>query len=139
MLVGKFGAEFEQERQTLRVQRFTWAHHAAGCGTCAHGVQVTRGLDLALQTGAVECVLNVRRAEITEHLYDRVLADVRGIRHRRTPVAVRQTTGGVVQEPRISQHQVANCIDISAPDGVGHAAGGDEARPAWQAVAAGQR
>jgi hypothetical protein len=77
-------------------------------------------------------MLHVSGAQPVQHLDDLVLANVCGIRHGRAPATVRAPACRLVDEPRIAQNQFANRFRIAAPDGVRHAAGDDQPRPARQ-------
>ena len=50
-------------------------------------VQQSGGLDLPLEHRATERVLMIGRTEIVEHANDPVAAEIRGVAHRRAPVA----------------------------------------------------
>ena len=139
VLIGEFGAEFEQEGETVRIQRFARPQGQARNDARAHGVQTARGFELALQARPVERMLKIFSSHLAQHRDNRVLPDVGRVRHRRTPVAVGYPARGFVQQLRILQHQLADRIHIAAPDRVSHAAGGDQTRPIRQTVAAGQR
>src|ERR1700689_1741720 len=86
--VGKFGAEFEQEGEAIGIQSLAWSHYYAGRGACAHGLQAAGGFDPALQAGAVEGMLQVFGTQLAQHGDNRVLANVGGVGHGRTPIAL---------------------------------------------------
>jgi hypothetical protein len=137
MLVGEWSAEFEQERQATIAQRLTWPHDGMGFRARAHGIKLPRCLQPSLQACAIKRVLQVNRAKLAQHLNDFVLANIRGVRHRRAPVA-RQSARVLMEEPRVVQHQFANRVDIAAPNCICHPAGGGHTRPTRKTVTAGE-
>src|SRR5271165_4556985 len=54
VLIGEFGAEFEQERETVRVQCFARPHDQSRNNASSHRVQTAGGFELALQASPVE-------------------------------------------------------------------------------------
>src|SRR5947209_4159220 len=54
MLVGKWSAECEQERQTTIVQRLTGTHYGIGFRARAHGIKLLGGLQPSLQACAIK-------------------------------------------------------------------------------------
>ena len=61
---------------------------------------------------------------------DAVAAEVRRVRHRRTPVAVGANQDVLVDQRRIPRDERAHRVDVVAPDRVGELHGVDEPRPA---------
>ena len=65
--------------------------------------------------------------------------DIRGVRHRWTPIAIGYAARRLVQQPGILHYQFANHLHIAAPDRVSHAARGNQPRPVWESVHSGER
>ena len=103
MLIGKYGAEFEQKRETLRIQSFTRPHNQSWNDAGAHGVQAPSGFKLALEARPVKSVLQIFGTHLAQHRDDRILPYVCGVRHWRTPVAVGDATCAFVKQTRILQ------------------------------------
>ena len=123
--------KLEHQCRSRRAQRIGWT--TQGVDRWARGshhlVQHPGRADLALKRRAVDGRLEIGGAEFVKHLDDLVAAKVCGIAHRRPPIAV--ANGGVlVQQVGILHNQLADCVDIVAPDGVDEFAGLDQARPA---------
>ena len=108
ILIGEFGAEFEQKREPCPDSAFRTAPSRslewdalpwrADGGRFRSGLAGTRGRRRA----------EIFRAHLAEHRDDRVLPDVRRVGHGRTPVAVGYAARGFVQQLRIFQHQLAD-------------------------------
>jgi len=82
-------------------------------------------------------MLHVRRTQIAHHLDDPVLPQIRGIRHRGSPVTVHPTRI-FPQQCGILQYQLTDGIGIAAPDGIGHSACRYKPCPVWQPIAFGE-
>jgi hypothetical protein len=100
-------------------------------------LELACSFDLALEASASEGELQVGCTKAAKDLDDSILAEVGGIRHRRSPVAF-YPSGILTQQAGIAQHHGAHRLDITVPDGVGHAAGGNQARPTGKAITAGK-
>jgi hypothetical protein len=137
MFVGEWSAEFEQECQATIAQRLTGPRDGMGFRARAHGIKLLGGLQPSLQACAIKRVLQVNRAKFAEHMNDFVLANVRGIRHGRSPVTG-QSARVLMQEPRVFQHQCTNRVDIAAPDCIRHSASSGHTRPTRQTITAGE-
>ena len=81
--VGERYAQPEQECEPVGVEGLARPHHRIGIRARPHGLEHLRRLDLALQAGAIEAALEVRRAEAAEHGDDPGAPQIRGVRHRR--------------------------------------------------------
>ena len=88
--IDRAAAELEDERGTGDVERVRgateWVVRQSRCSH--HPIKHARRLDLSLEGGAANRGNMVGGAERVEHPDDRVAAEIRGVAHRRAPVAV---------------------------------------------------
>jgi hypothetical protein len=136
-VVSEGRAQFEKEGQAGAGEGFAGAHDGADFRASAHSVKFAGGFEAALEAGAAESELKILCAELAKHGDDGVLAEVGGVGHGRSPVAL-DAAGVFGQQARVLQDEFSDGVDVTLTDGVGHATGVDEAEPAGQAVTAGE-
>src|SRR5690242_1337105 len=135
MLIREFGPEFKQECQAVGVQSLAWPHETARQRPCSHGVKAASCVDSSLEARPVKRVLYIASSQLAQHFDDCILAKVRSIRHRWSPIAVRETACRFVQQPRIFEGHPANYFNVATPDCVRDFAGDHEAWPAGEPIA----
>ena len=104
--------------------------------TLKHLVQHLRGRNLPLQRRTVHGRREIGGAKAMQHPDDAIPADVRGVAHRRAPVAVLADERILVNQLRIPGHEVTNDVEVVGPDGVHQLYSLDEPRPTRRLVAA---
>jgi hypothetical protein len=99
-------------------------------------VDHVQSVGLALERGASGRRLEIPGAETAKEADDRIASEVRGVGHRRTPVAVAAKQHLLVDQRGIPCNEGAHAFDVVAPDRVRELDGVDEPRPARRLVAA---
>jgi hypothetical protein len=136
-IVERPSAEGEEKRCAFDAERVRRTSQCAvgRRGPAEHRVDHLGCADLALKRGSRHGGPEIPGAESVEHLDDAISADVRGVRERWTPVAVFANESILMEQLRVLRDQVANGVDVVAPDGVDELHRLYEPRPARRLVA----
>jgi hypothetical protein len=139
LVVAELGAEPERVRHPAVVLGLGTSDRCTTGSPRAKPFQQPCCLNPALQQRAAERVRVIFRAELVQHLDDSIATKIRGVRHRRSPVARLRAACHLVEQLRVFQHERTHGAHVVSPDRVDHAAGEHKTRPAGDAVAARQR